>query len=63
VQGQRHLAQRFVKNIEPAMIDPKQGPLLHPGRNDPHPANLNAKLASSETAKRPEPAPMAAVVK
>jgi len=66
VQGQRRLAQRFLKDIEPTMIDPKQGPLFHPGRGEQHVANLQTKLANASAAKATEVIrrrPMLTVVK
>jgi hypothetical protein len=57
MQGQRCLAQRFLRNVEPTMIDPKQGLLSHPGRGEQHATNLKAKLARSNTASAPEHKP------
>jgi len=55
LQGQRRLAQRFLRDIEPTMIDPKQGPLRPPGRGEQQIAHSKPKLAPSNGAKRPEP--------
>lgn len=66
VQGQCDLAQRLLENIQPTMIDPKQGPLFHTGRGAHHIANLRARIASSKAAQNPEPirhAPTLTVVK
>lgn len=48
------------------MIDPKQGPLFHPGRREQRIAHSKPKLAPSSAAKSPELVrrlPMPTVVK